>query len=202
MQPPRAATVAKVVAATIGARILWRTGKLVYNVLTSVPPNSDLHHNCLPPKNWKHATVSEAATRAYIQQNYPELVDLVDRGNLIVLQPAAMLSELLQKQHQNKQQQQQSSPGAFLAANEAALAAEAPSFSEADIAELLSSPQLQHCMANPVPQLMVLVGTVHVAKQSADDVTRVIQVIVSNCIMLEKFSTHVGPGLPVLFCSY
>jgi hypothetical protein len=172
MQAPRAATVVKVVAAAIGVRILWRTGKLVYNVLTSVPPESDLQHNCIPPKDWKLPADSDAATRAFIQKHYPDLIGLVDKGNLVVLQPAAMLAELLQQKHQHKQRQS----AGFLPANEAAFGAEAPSFSEADIAELLSSPHLQHCMAEAVPQLLVFVGTVHVAKQSAEDVTQVIKV--------------------------
>jgi len=167
MQPPRLATVAKVAAAAIAARLVWRMGKLVYNVLTSVPPAADLHHNCIPPKDFKH---SDAATRAFIQQRYPELMDLVERGNLIVLQPAAMMADLL------KHQQHQQRPAAFMAANEAAQEAEAPNFSEEDITELLSSPQLQHCLAQAVPEALVFVGTVHVAKQSADDVTRVIKV--------------------------
>lgn len=170
MQPPRAATVAKVVAAAIGTRILWRTGRLVYNILTSVPPAADLQHNCIPPKDWKPSSAVDAASRAYIQEHYPELMDLVDRGNLVVLQPAAMLAELLKEQH--KQQQ----AAVFMAANQAALTAEAPNFTQEDIAELLSSPHLQHCLAEAVPELLVFVGTVHVAKQSAEDVTQVIKV--------------------------
>lgn len=171
MQPPRAATVAKVVAGAIAARILWRTGKLVYNVLTSVPPpGSELHHSCTPPKDWKPGPETEAATRAFISQHYPELLDLVDRGNLVVLQPAAMLASLLQARQHSSQQQQ------LMAAGGPAQAAEAPGLSQEDIAELLSSPHLQHCMAQPAPDLLVFVGTVHVAKQSADDVTQVIKV--------------------------
>lgn len=191
MQPPRLATVAKVAAAAIAARLVWRMGKLVYNVLTSVPPAADLQHNCIPPKDFKH---SDAATRAFIQQHYPELMDLVERGNLIVLQPAAMLADLL------KQKQHQQQPAAFLAANEAAQEAEAPNFTEEDITELLSSPQLQHCLAQAVPEALVFVGTVHVAKQSADDVTRVIKVRAINgnaaagCIQYPKcMSMHASP---------
>lgn len=173
MQPPRAATVAKVVAGAIAARILWRTGKLVYNVLTSVPPpGSELQHSCTPPKDWKPGPETDAATRAFISQHYPELLDLVDRGNLVVLQPAAMLASLLQARQRSSQQQVMAAGGAAGAAQ----AAEAPGLSQEDIAELLSSPHLQHCMAQPAPDLLVFVGTVHVAKQSADDVTQVIKV--------------------------
>lgn len=176
LRPPRASTVVKVVAAAVAVRLVWRCGKLVYNVLTSVPPHAALAHSCIPPKDWSMPAETDAATRAFIDQHYPDLLDLVNRGNLVALQPAAMLADLLQQQAKQRQQQQ---PGAdfAVAVNDAALhAAEAPSFTEEDIAELLSSPQLQHCMANPAPPLLLFVGTVHVAKQSGDDVTRVIKV--------------------------
>jgi len=179
MQPPRLATVAKVAAAAIAARLVWRMGKLVYNVLTSVAPSAELQHNCIPPKDFKHSAITDASTRAFIQQRYPELMDLVDHGNIVILQPAAMLGELLKQQHQQQQ------PAAFTAANEAAQEAEAPNFTEEDITELLSSPQLQHCLAHAVPELLVFVGTVHVAKQSAEDVTRVIKALQPSCVALE-----------------
>jgi hypothetical protein len=178
MRPPTAATVAKVVAGAIAVRIVWRTGKLVYNILTSVPPpGSELQHSCTPPKDWKPRPETDAATRAFISAHYPELLDLVDRGNLVVLQPAAMLASLLQaRQHSSAQQLMQAS-----AAGGPAQAAEAPGLSQEDIAELLISPHLQHCMAQHVPDLLVFVGTVHVAKQSADDVTQVIKVCAGAC---------------------
>jgi hypothetical protein len=145
-----------------------------------------LHHNCIPPKDWKYTAITDTATRAYIQENFPDLLELVDQGNLVVLQPAAMLADLLQQQRKHAPQQ---ATAAFLAANDAAQAAEAPSFTEEDIAELLSSPQLQHCMAERVPELLVFVGTVHVVKQSANDVTQVIKV----CACSQSYSK--GPYL-------
>lgn len=183
MNRPTVATVAKIAAAAIAVRVTWRLGKLVYNVLTSVPPAADLPHTCIPPTDFLVSASTQKATRAFIQENYPELMDLVDRGNLVVMQPAAILAEVLAK-HRAQQPcvwpvavQQAPGAGAAEGAEASSLPADGPCFTEQEIADLLSSPQLQQCLARPLPELLVFVGTVHVAKQSADDVTKVIKVL-------------------------
>lgn len=159
--PSRRKVLAYIAVFFIG-RLLWKLGRFIHHILTSVDQSTIVRHNCIPPDNYKHQEVTQQSTLALVSEKYPQLVGLVQSGNLIAIQPANMLKELLAKQY-SEQSGEQGPPG----------------FTEEDVQELMVSNPLQACMSAPVPQLMFIIGTVHVSKQSGEDVKKVIKV--SNC---------------------
>lgn len=146
-------------------RLFYKLGRWVYNVLTSVHQSKQVQHNCIPPTDYKHEFQKESAQ--LVQELYPQLSDLVANGNLVALQPRKMLIAVLQQQQQSHEtlgsSTQQQEEYSF-------------NLSDADVQEMVASPALRACMSAEVPELLLLVGTVHVSKQSADDVRRVLRV--------------------------
>lgn len=141
------------------ARLFWKIGRFLHHILTSVDQSKIVRHNCTPPEGYKHQEVTQQSTLELVQEKYPELVGLVEAGNLIAIQPAKMLQQLLAQQY--KQRNGDEGP---------------PGLTEEDVQELMASNNLQACMSAPVPELMFIVGTVHVRKQSGEDVKQVIKV--------------------------
>lgn len=139
------------------ARLFWKIGKFVHHILTSVNQSSIVHHNCTPPNDYKHQPVTQQSTLALIKEKYPELVGLVESGNLIAFQPQKVLKQILDDQ--NKQEN----------GHQGLTTVE-------DVEQLMSSNRLQACMSAPVPELMFVLGTVHVSKQSGEDVKKLIKV--------------------------
>lgn len=141
------------------ARLLWKLGRFIHHILTSVDKSRIVHHNCIPPDDYKHQGVTQQSTLELVRAKYPELVELVESGNLLAIQPARMLKQAIAEEY-SVHDGEQGPPG---------LTAE-------EVQELVVSRPLQACMAAPVPELMFIIGTVHVRKQSGEDVKKVIKV--------------------------
>lgn len=155
------------VAGAFIARLLWKLGKFIHHILTSVDQSKILRYNCLPPKDYRHQDVVQQSTRELVKAKYPQLLSLVDSGALIAVQPANMLKQRLEKLQEEQ--------GGNI---------HAPGLTQEDLEELMASSHLQACMSAPVPELMFFLGTVHVSKQSAEDVRNVLRVRNQPCLWL------------------
>jgi hypothetical protein len=149
------------VAAVILLRACWRAGRWVWRVLTSVDETVVVRHNCVPPEDWKPAA-AQTATLELVRRHHPELVDLVESGKLIAVQPAALLSDALDAAR--------------------ASGSPPPALTEEQVSDVLGSPALQACLSDRPPPLLFMLGTVHVSKQSATEVERVMRVRVCLCV--------------------
>lgn len=187
MQPPKLPSTRKLLAAALllyFGRLLYKLARWVHHVLTSVDESKKVHHNCIPPADYKPAVVQQESLQL-VKQRFPELLPLVESGILVAVQPAKMLAGKLQKQQagptaavDGEQQAQQEGVAQ-------ADAAEGPS-STADLhAQLVESPALQSLLVNELPELLFIIGTVHVSKQSAEQVKQVLRALSPSLVVLE-----------------
>jgi hypothetical protein len=180
MQPPKLPSTRKLLAAALllyFGRLLYKLARWVHHVLTSVDESKQIHHNCIPPADYKPTAVQQESLEL-VKQRYPELLPLVESGILVAVQPKKMLAGKLQ------QLQQQAGSAAGAIGEEQA--------QQELYAHVAENPALHGILVNELPELLFIVGTVHVSKQSAEQVEQVLRVskgLQELCSTLASYTT-------------
>jgi hypothetical protein len=157
----------------------------VHHVLTSVDESKQIHHNCIPPADYKPTDVEQESLQL-VKQRYPDLLPLVESGILVAVQPAKMLAGKAQKLQQSSQQRVTSAAATDSEQQTLQQQGEAQQLLQdcfpgspcsADfVAQVAEDPALHGILCRVLPELLFIVGTVHVSKQSAEQVKQVLKV--------------------------
>jgi hypothetical protein len=168
-------------------RLLYKLARWVHHVLTSVDESRQIHHKCIPPADYKPTQVQQQSLQL-VKERYPELLPLVKSGILVAVQPTKMLAGKLQPLRQAFKEQQQADAAAAAAedsqqdssaqtgAAHSGMRLRKSAFEEALKLKLQDNPGMGVILRQELPELLFIVGTVHVSKQSAEQVKQVLRV--------------------------
>eukprot|EP00882_Tetradesmus_deserticola_P009814 GHRQ01010371.1.p1 GENE.GHRQ01010371.1~~GHRQ01010371.1.p1 ORF type:complete len:278 (+),score=116.85 GHRQ01010371.1:197-1030(+) len=179
-------------------RLLYKLARWVHHVFTSVDESKQIHHNCIPPADYKPKEVQQESLEL-VKQRYPELLPLVESGILVAVQPAKMLAGRLEElkrslhneagvaaamqgEQQDAAQQQVRTQQPQAAQNDVARRAVRTAKFQAQVAE---NPALLAFLGTELPELLFIIGTVHVSKQSAEQVKQVLRALDPSLVVLE-----------------
>jgi hypothetical protein len=186
-------------------RLLYKLARWVHHVLTSVDESRQVHHNCIPPADYKPTEVQQESLQL-VKERYPELLPLVENGILVAVQPAKMLAQQMKPLREAFQEQQQAHAAAAALQDEQqdssmqqAQAAQTggahsgirlrTSVFDASFRQMVKdNPGMALMLQQELPELLFIVGTVHVSKQSAEQVKQVLRVskLAGACSMVKQ----------------
>jgi hypothetical protein len=168
-------------------RLLYKLARWVHHVLTSVDESRQIHHNCIPPADYKPTQVQQESLQL-VKERYPELLPLVASGILVAVQPAKMLAGQMQPLRQAFREQQQADAAAAAAEDGQQDSTAQTGAAHSDIRlcksifdtafrlKMQDDPGMGVILRRELPELLFIVGTVHVSKQSAEQVKQVLRV--------------------------
>ena len=146
--------------------ISYRLCKLIYNIIVFKSPNLDLSHDCITPESFNHKRPLQGSTKDFFGLLYNGLADLSDEGSVLYMKPLKLVEDILAN-------------GLEAATADLWDIQQCTALQEAmtkPLPELLERQEIRVCMQHWPPAGIVLVGTAHVSRKSADDTKRVILV--------------------------
>jgi hypothetical protein len=147
--------------------ISYRLCKFVYNILVFKAPNLDLSHDCITPEPFNHKRPLQSSTNDFFDHLYQGLTDLSDEGSVLYMKPLQLAEDILIRGLE-------SATADLWDLDQCSALQDAMT---KPLAQLLERQEISMCMQHcPPPGGVVLVGTAHVSRKSADDTKRVILV--------------------------
>lgn len=130
--------------------LTWKTTRQIWHIMTFSSDKLFINHDCITPDSWDHRPSVQQQSVHFLQQHYPDIADLAQDGSLVVLRPADLLLQLKSGK------------------------LEPPDRSRSADADLNEDEIV--CLQGPPSGCIMLLGTSHVSKKSAEDVKRAIKV--------------------------
>jgi hypothetical protein len=147
--------------------ISYRLCKFVYNILVFKAPNLDLSHDCITPEPFNHKRPLQGSTTDFFDHLHQGLADLSDEGSVLYMKPLQLVEDILMRGLE-------SATADLWDLDQCSALQDAMT---KPLAQLLERQEISMCMQHcPPPGGVVLVGTAHVSRKSADDTKRVILV--------------------------
>jgi len=153
--------------------VTYRVARRLYTVFTYSNPAALIEHGCVPSDGdeWDHRPLLLEPTLEMLRAlgAHEQLAPLAERGSLLVVQPATWVRLIAGG----------AVPGAFpkeaVAVVEAA-AEQLPGGEERQLDWVRTSADVRSCVHVGAPPTIILIGTSHVSKKSAEEVEQAVQV--------------------------